>query len=210
MAKNNLYWIGGAPCCGKTTIAERLAEEFDLKYYKVDNHLDRYLDIGAKKGNKLMKSLKKRDREATWLNDVDTMVEEEFGYYRYALKIIENDIRRQFRNKDVIIEGTAILPEYAKSKELEENRYICMVPTRSFQSSVFAERGWVTRYLGGTSDPAKALDNWLERDARFAQIVRDEAIDNEQNLIIVDGKQDLDQVYEVVKHMFDLVTADVK
>lgn len=210
MAKNNIYWIGGAPCCGKSSIAAKLAEEFGLKYYKVDNHLDRYLDIGAKKGNKLMKSLKGRSREETWLNDVDSMVEEELGYYRYALKVIENDLRRQFRNKDVIVEGAAILPEYVKNKSIPENRYVCMVPTRSFQSHIFSERGWVTRYLGGTSDPAKALENWLERDARFAQIVRDEAIDNEQNLIIVDGKMSLDEVYEKVKEAFDLVATNVE
>lgn len=211
MAKNNIYWIGGAPCCGKSTVADMLVNEFGFKYYKVDNHLDRYLDIGAKKGNKTLKAMKARDREATWLgNEVDVMVEEEFDYYRYALKIIEGDLKRQFGNKKVVVEGSAIIPEYVKSKEVAEDRYICMVPTRSFQSKEFAERGWVTRYLGGTSDPEKALENWLERDGRFAQIVRDEAIENEQNLIIVDGHQDLDQVYGQVKAMFGLVKAEVK
>jgi len=211
MAKNNIYWIGGAPCCGKSTVADMLVNEYGFKYYKVDNHLDRYLDIGAKKGNKILKGMKARDREAMWLgNEVDVMVEEEFEYYRYALKIIEGDLKRQFGNKKVVVEGAAIIPEYAKNKEIAEDRYICMVPTRSFQSKEFTERGWVTRYLGGTSDPEKALENWLERDGRFAQIVRDEAIDNEQNLIIVDGHQSLEQVYGQVKEMFGLVKPEAE
>ncbi len=209
MAKNTTFWIGGSPCCGKSTVASMLAEEFGLKYYKVDNHLDRYLDIGARKGDKLLKNMRKRSRDELWLNDVDTMVEEEFAYYRYALKIIENDLRRQYRNKDVIVEGTAILPEYIKKKGIPDDRYVCMLPTRSFQMKEFSERGWLTRYLGGTSDPDQALTNWLERDARFSQIVREEAVQNEQNLIIVDGEQDIDKVYEHIKEMFGLVTAKV-
>ena len=32
------YILGGSPCSGKSTIAERLAAEFDLHYYKVDDH----------------------------------------------------------------------------------------------------------------------------------------------------------------------------
>lgn len=204
MAKNSTYWIGGAPCCGKSSIAEKLVEEFGFKYYRVDNHLDRYLDIGAKKGNKVLKAMKAQTREETWLKDVDTMVQEEFEYYRYALKIIEGDLKRQFRNKNVVVEGSAILPEFAKARNIPENQYICMVPTRTFQYNRFKERGWVTRVLGGTSDPEKAFDNWIERDARFSTIIRDEAIDNEQNLIIVDGKDDIDQVYLKVKTMFGL------
>lgn len=205
MAKNNIFWIGGAPCCGKSTIADMLVSEFGFKYYKVDNHLDRYLDIGAKKGNKVLKAMKGRDREATWLgNEIDTMVEEEFAYYKYAQKIIEGDLKRQYGNKNVVVEGPAILPEFMKNKGVAEDRFVCMVPTRSFQNKEFEGRGWVERYLGGTSDPEKALSNWLERDARFAQIVRDEAIENEQNLIIVDGNEDLDQIYAKVKTMFAL------
>lgn len=211
MAKNNIYWIGGAPCSGKSTVADMLVKEYGFKYYKVDNHLDRYLDIGAKKGNKVLKAMKERDREATWLgNDIDVMVEEEFVYYKYALKIIEGDLKRQFGNKKVVVEGAAIIPEYAKTKEIAEDRYVCIVPTRSFQSKEFAERGYVTRLLGGTSDPDKALENWLERDARFAQIVRDEAIENEQNLIIVDGQQSAEEVYAQVRTMFGLPTTEVK
>lgn len=205
MAKNTIYWIGGAPCCGKSTVADMLVSEFGFRYYKVDNHLDRYLDIGAKKGNKLLKAMKRRDREQTWLgNDIATMVQEEFGYYKYAQKIIDGDLKRQFGGKKVVVEGAAILPEYIKSKGVLEDRYVCMVPTRSFQNKAFENRPWLTRYLGGTTDPDKALSNWLERDAQFAQIVRDEAIENEQNLIIVDGNEPIEAIYAKVKQMFGL------
>ena len=34
----NAYVLGGSPCSGKSSAAERLAVEFDWPYYKVDDH----------------------------------------------------------------------------------------------------------------------------------------------------------------------------
>ena len=210
MAKNNIFWIGGAPCCGKSTLADMLVQEFGFKYYKVDNHLDRYLDIGAKKGNKILKAMKNRSMDEHWLNDVDVQVEEEFAYYKYAQKIIDGDLRRQFGNKKVVVEGAAILPEYINKKGVNPDRYVCIVPTRTFQYNEFKNRGWVERYLGSCSDPEKAFDNWIERDSRFATIIREQAEEFGMNLITVDGKEDLDQVYKQLKVYFGLLKEEVE
>ncbi len=40
-------WIGGSPCSGKSTIAKRLSDDFDFDYYKCDDHLDRFLQLGV-------------------------------------------------------------------------------------------------------------------------------------------------------------------
>lgn len=207
MAKNNIFWIGGAPCCGKSTIAEMLASEFGFKHYKVDNHLDRYLDIGAKKGNKVLKAMKTRSLDEQWLGDIDQLVEDEFTYYRYAQKIIDGDLRRQFGNKKVIVEGAAILPEYIKGKEVDDDRYVCLIPSRTFQYNEFKKRGWIERYLKTTSDPEKAFESWIERDSRFGSIVREKAQEFGQTLIVVDGKKDIDEVYMEVKIALGLAEA---
>lgn len=44
----NLYYIGGSPCSGKSTITEKIAEKFGLFYFKVDNFLDKYIKLGVK------------------------------------------------------------------------------------------------------------------------------------------------------------------
>ena len=46
----NIYCIGGSPCSGKSTIAEALAAKHGLHYFKVDDHLDKYLKRGAADG----------------------------------------------------------------------------------------------------------------------------------------------------------------
>lgn len=45
-----VYFIGGSPCSGKSTVAQALSARYDLTYFKVDDHLDRYLKMGAADG----------------------------------------------------------------------------------------------------------------------------------------------------------------
>ena len=51
----NLYILGGSPCSGKSTVAEILSRECGLTYFKVDENLERYIDLGAKKGYPICK-----------------------------------------------------------------------------------------------------------------------------------------------------------
>lgn len=32
----DIYYIGGSPCSGKSTVAEMIAEKYGFHYYKVD------------------------------------------------------------------------------------------------------------------------------------------------------------------------------
>ena len=43
-----IYYIGGSPCSGKSTAAEALANEYGLRYLKVDDYLDKYMSMAAK------------------------------------------------------------------------------------------------------------------------------------------------------------------
>ena len=49
--------IGGSPCSGKSTAAERLAEEYDAYCYKVDAHLDELIRMAADRGSPACKRL---------------------------------------------------------------------------------------------------------------------------------------------------------
>ena len=46
----NIYYIGGSPCAGKSSVAEILSKKHDLYYFKTDDFLDRYMQTGARKG----------------------------------------------------------------------------------------------------------------------------------------------------------------
>lgn len=36
----NVFWLGGSPCAGKSSISEILANRFDLEVYQVDKALE--------------------------------------------------------------------------------------------------------------------------------------------------------------------------
>ncbi len=49
-----------------------------------------------------------------------------------------------------------------------------MLPTRGFRRAAFESRGTLWDIAGKTSDPPRALDNLLERDALFTDRLRTE------------------------------------
>jgi dephospho-CoA kinase len=203
---NNIYWIGGSPCCGKSTISELLVKEFGFILYKCDDYLDRYIEEGAAAGIDIMKKFKSMNKDETWLHrDVEQQVHDEFEYYRHAVKIIKEELKRNYSQGNILVEGAAILPEFIKSEGIDYNKYVCIVPTKEFQLDKYSKREWVKGYLSDCSCPEKAFNNWMERDARFAQIVMKAANEYKMNVITVDGSRAIEDNYLKVKEMFRLV-----
>ena len=42
--KQDIYWIGGSPCSGKSTIAEIIAKKNDLAYFKCDDFMYKHIE----------------------------------------------------------------------------------------------------------------------------------------------------------------------
>ena len=45
--KKRVLFIGGLPCSGKSTVAERLSEEYGAYYFIVDDFVDTFIQIAA-------------------------------------------------------------------------------------------------------------------------------------------------------------------
>lgn len=200
--KKNMYWIGGSPCSGKSTIAEMLVKAYDFKYYKCDDYLERYLNVGVEEKDPLMLKISTMSQDEIWLRNVEEQVHEEFDFYRYALEIIKKDVEEQFPTENVIIEGAAILPEFIKANGIEANRYICMTPSSEFQIEKYSERTWVKSYLSDCSDWEKAFQNWMARDIEYAKVVRREAVALGYQTIQIDGSRSNEEIYSQVFKFF--------
>lgn len=57
-----VLFIGGSPCSGKSTIAEQISEKYGAYYYKVDDFVDEFIDMAAKKGYLACKNSVNRHR----------------------------------------------------------------------------------------------------------------------------------------------------
>lgn len=47
-SKQDIYWIGGSPCSGKSTIAEILAEKHDFTVFKCDDFMYKHIEESDK------------------------------------------------------------------------------------------------------------------------------------------------------------------
>lgn len=167
-----IYCIGGSPCSGKSTLAKRLSEEFDLAYFTVDDKLDAYILMGKERGLPACTKIASLTPEANWMRDPDVQNAEELAFYREAWDSVRAELTAFAPDRPVVTEGAAYLPELIAAWDEPHMRYLALTPTKVFQCRNYAKREWVPHVLEGCSDQKRAFDNWMDRDALFADEVR--------------------------------------
>lgn len=200
-----IYWIGGSPCSGKSSVAELIATKYDFYYYKCDDFLEEYIKNGAKKEISIMQKFDSMDINETWLGrTIDEQVNDEIEFYLHSFDMIKEDISNLKSDKNILIEGAAILPHNILKENINIKDYICVVPTKKFQVEQYSKREWVKYYLAECNDKDKAFNNWMERDSRFAEIIKNKALENNIKIIIEDGSKTINDRYEEIVEYFSL------
>ena len=193
--------IGGSPCSGKSTIAERIAQEFGAVFFKVDDYLNAFMETAAAQGKPLCKKSLSMTPEEIWMREPKLQCAEEFGIYRE----LAEQVWKQLEGLDaelIVTEGAAYTPTVMRGRENQE--YIAIVPSPEFQITHYRQREWVPFVLEGCSDKEKAFENWMERDVLFAKQVRRECEECGVPCLVNDGSLSLDEMYEQVKELFSL------
>ena len=199
----NIYYIGGSPCSGKSTIAEILTEKFDLYYFKVDDFLEEYTKMGASKGYEICKKQEAMSPEEIWMREPQLQCEEEFAFYEEVFEFVLEDLKK-IDAKGIITEGAAYLPKLMKAKGIWSDHYLAIMPTAEFQIEHYKQREWVPYVLEGCSDKEKAFSNWMNRDILFAQEVQRQCAAEQYHSIINDGNITVEQMVEKVVACFGL------
>ncbi len=199
--ENKIYYIGGSPCSFKTSIAQKISEEYSFKVYNADNHIERYLEIGAKKRNKVLKKMRRVSVLEQWFLDLDVQFKNEIALYTYAGKVIKGDLKRFYKNKDILVEGCPIIPEFINKKEVAPENYVVLVASKSFERSVFETREYISRYLNLTENKELAFENWLARDEMIASYYKEEAQKYGYKYIEINKNSSFEDVYnDVIEH----------
>lgn len=168
----NIYYIGGSPCAGKSSVAEILLRRYGLNYFKVDDFLDRYMQAGARRGCPICRKAAGMNAEQTWMREPILQCRDEFDIYREIFEFVAADLKRIDWKSGIITEGAAYLPELMKQSGIPGSRYISITPTKEFQISHYRKRDFVALALEGCSDKEIAFLNWMDRDILFAREVR--------------------------------------
>lgn len=187
-----IYYIGGSPCSGKSTVAEALAERYGLHYFKVDDHLDRYLKLGAEDRKPCCLNVASMTPEQIWMREPQVQCEEELRLYEEISGYILADLKQIDAPQGIMTEGAAWLPRLARQLMLPDSRYMAMTPTKEFQVFHYSKREWVPYVLAQCSDKEKAFENWMERDALFAQAVRQQCAETGYASLVNGGAEPVD------------------
>lgn len=198
----NIYYIGGSPCAGKSSVAEILSRKYGLYYFKVDDFLDRYIQAGARKECSACRKVASRNAEQIWMREPLLQCKEEFDIYREIYEFVTADLKQIDWKGGIITEGTAYLPELMKQSGISGVRYISITPTKEFQITHYRERDFVPLILEGCSDKEKAFRNWMDRDILFAQEVRRQCHEENYVSVINDGTMERKELADLVAAHF--------
>ena len=200
----NIYYIGGSPCAGKSSVAEILSRRYGLYYFKVDDFLDRYMQAGARRRCPICRKAAGMNAEQIWMREPILQCRDEFDIYREIFEFVAADLKRIDWKSGIITEGAAYLPELMKQSGIPGSRYISITPTKEFQISHYRKRDCVALVLEGCSDKETAFLNWMDRDILFAREVRRQCHKENYVSVVNDGNMDLDELAGLVSAHFGL------
>lgn len=200
--KKSVYWLGGAPCAGKSTIAEKLAEKHNLTYYRVDDHFERHIKQTNPDDHPACEAFKKMGLEDVWMAPVSLQLKREWEIYQELFDFVLADLMGL--SKPVIVEGAGCLPELV-SPFLELSQCgVWMVPTDHFHDSYYQKREWAPQIVKDCSNPRQAYANWMSRDHAFAQRIIEQTKTYNLSCLVVDGKQSIQENIRWAEKEFEL------
>ena len=194
-----VYYIGGSPCSGKSTVAEALAARYGLAYFKADDHLENFTARGAAEGLPVCQHILRMSADETWMRPPQMQCREELDYYREIFPFVREKLT-QLPAPRIIAEGAAFLP----CLMTDAAHYIAITPSRTFQISRYRERPWVSHVLQDCADKEQAFANWMERDALFAEEIRGQCSQLGLPHLLTDGSISPEERMWQVMHQFQL------
>ena len=203
-----VFWLGGSPCAGKSSISEILVSRFDVDVYHVDEAFEIHRQgLNPAQHPTLTKWLESSWNQR-WMQPVDCLVEDVISCYREHFDLVRQDILARPERKSLLVEGTALLPREVANIMPNRSHAIWIIPTADFQREHYSLREWARNIVEQCDDPKVAFQNWMERDIRFAEWIEAEVSTLDLQLLRIDGSRTIAENAEEVAAHFQLV-ADV-
>lgn len=199
--EKRVLFIGGSPCSGKSTIAERISKEFGAHYFKVDDFLDKFVSMAADKGHPACKRSAAMTADEIWMREPSIQCEDEFLIYEEISELVFEHLGH-IETDFIVTEGAAYTPDVMEKYRAKE--CLSIIPTPDFQIAHYKKREWVPYILEGCSDKQQAFDNWMKRDILFAGQVQAACEEKGIPCIINDGTRTPNEMFDIVKEFFNL------
>ncbi|MGH3489135.1 MAG: hypothetical protein ACRDP8_14650 [Actinopolymorphaceae bacterium] len=195
-----VIWIGGGSGAGKSTVSRAISCRFDLAWYRIDARGYAHRDELIARG-RLSAESTAETHDQRWLEpDPADLAARFVATSQQLFPLIVEDLRAMPRDVAVVVEGPQLLPPLVAPYLPDRDWGVWLLPTPDFRRSALAARFNAAQ---STSDPARAQQNVLTRNAILDARTRSEAIGLGLSVIDVDGSRDLPTT---VTHLIDLLT----
>jgi len=201
----HVYWIGGSPCSGKSSIVERLSERHAFRSYRADDPFAAHTAQATASAQPYLYRIARMSWDEIWGRPVEVLLQDEIAAYREEWDMIVNDLLALPDDLPAIAEGAALLPERVQDVLSERRHAIWIVPTEAFQRETYARRGkWVGQILAQCTQPEQSFENWMARDAAYARWVSRGAWRLGLRVLTVSGERSIDENAAIVEAHFGL------
>jgi hypothetical protein len=204
-ARAHVLWLGGAPRCGKTTLARLLAGKYDLKIYNLDWHQVREhrerLDPARHPVACRWDSVSMEDR---WVRPgPDELFERAIAVWTEMFELVVQDLRALPESRPILAEGPGAFPWCVAPLLASTRAAIWLVPTPELRDAVALRRyGSAMGDFPGVSDPERAARNLRERDLRLSQRIGEKCVELGLTCVEMDGSHDVDASLALVEEHF--------
>ena len=201
---SDVYFIGGAPCGGKSTAAHSLCTRYGFCAYELDKNLERYTHLGMMEGNTTLREAAIAAPQEFDALSLQQQFEKELEIYRQLFPYAIKEIQNRYPAGPILAEGTGFLPQLMGQIGVDANHYVCLIPTPEFQRARYRERPWVARLLEQVPEPEQTFDRWMARNALLTQEIRMQAQKTGYRCIITDDASTPSDALRRIEHIFQL------
>lgn len=200
VAYAHVFWIGGSPCAGKTSIADALATKYQGNVYHFDRMERDHIARSNEATNPDLMAFLAMNMDQRWLTrSPDAMARNAIVSWQARFPLVLEDVRAFPANAPLFAEGPGLFPGCVAPLLINPQQAVWLVTTEPLCMAVRRQRRGSAL---GTSDPDLALRNIVRRDLRMARFVKRQAAARQLTCHEVDGSHPLAQMLALVEEQF--------
>ncbi len=193
----SVIWIGGSPCAGKTSVAQRLADRYGLTVYHFDRHEADHIKRSSGVREPALHAFLAMTMDERWVRrSTQEMARSVILAWTERFRFVLEDLRALPSEPPVIVEGPGLFPELVAPHLARQQQAIWLVPTAAFCATMRRRCG--STMPTQTSQPEQAWQNLIDRDILLAAYVCQRAEEHNLAILQIDGTQPVDAIAAAV------------
>ena len=213
----NVYWIGGSSCSGKSTCAEIVSKKYGIELLQTDHLCFGKYMFDNDKIDSFHAIQKYRDMIMAGI-DAFATTDATISYYAFieycaeAFQLLIVDIKERSKNNAIIVEGAHILPELIRSYSNPGNS-IFLISSKEQQRSIW-KKEMNMEIPGGHPGEIESFNNAKDKKAveetriefhnKIAQHIQKSAKINNAQYIYVDNDKKIDELVLLIEQKFGM------